>query len=53
MADTHISHRHDRWTALLLAGHIVLLFAGFTVLASAFQFPEVLRLSSADRLALF
>ncbi len=53
MTDTAISRRHDRWTAFLLAGHIVLLFAGFTILASVFQFPDVLRLPSAERLALF
>lgn len=53
MADTFISRRHDRWTALLLAGHILLLFTGFTVLAAVFEFPDVLRLPSAERLALF
>ncbi|MBX3487807.1 DUF4386 family protein [Parvibaculum sp.] len=48
-----IDKTHDRWTALLLAGHIVLLFAGFTILAAVFDFPEVLRLPAPERLALF
>lgn len=48
-----IAKSHDRWTALLLTGHIVLLFAGFTILASAFNFPDVLRLPAQERLALF
>lgn len=50
---TDIDKRHDRWTAFLLAGHILLLFAGFTILAAAFEFPDVLRLPAAERLALF
>ncbi|MBX3494530.1 MAG: hypothetical protein KF899_16300, partial [Parvibaculum sp.] len=48
-----IDKTHDRWTALMLAGHIVLLFSGFTILAAVFDFPEVLRLPAGERLALF
>ncbi len=33
--------------------HIVILFGGFTTLAAAFQFPDVLRLPTQERLALF
>ncbi len=33
--------------------HIIILFGGFTTLAAAFQFPEVLRLPTQERLALF
>jgi hypothetical protein len=53
MNGTDIGKRHDRWTALLLTGHIVLLFTGFTVLAAVFDFPDVLRLPAPERLALF
>lgn len=42
-----------RWTAALIVVHLVALFAGFTVLAAVFQFPEVLRLPAVERLALF
>lgn len=42
-----------RWTAALIVAHLVALFAGFTVLAAVFQFPEVLRLPAVERLALF
>lgn len=44
---------HDRWTAFALTGHILLLFAGFTILAAVFDFPNVLRLPAVERLALF
>lgn len=33
--------------------HIVILFGGFTSLAVVFQFPDVLRLPTQERLALF
>lgn len=54
-------HHHDaspgaferRGTAVLIAVHVIALFAGFGVLAAVFDFPEVLRLPSAERLALF
>ncbi len=39
--------------ALFLVLHIVLLFGGFTLLAIEFQFPDVLRLPTEERLALF
>lgn len=42
-----------RAAALVATLHIVALFVGFTVLAAVFQFPEVLRLPAAERLALF
>lgn len=42
-----------RWAAVLLVGHIVILFAGFTMLAIVFEFPEVLRYPAEQRLALF
>jgi len=53
MNGTDIGKRHDYGTTLLLAGHIVLLFTGFTVLAAVFDFPDVLRLPAPERLALF
>lgn len=48
-----LSHRANRWTAALIAIHLVALFVGFTVLAAVFEFPEVLRLPAVERLALF
>jgi Domain of unknown function (DUF4386) len=39
--------------AFFLVLHIVLLFGGFTLLAVEFQFPDVLRLQTEERLALF
>ena len=33
--------------------HIIILFGGFTALAVEFQFPDVLRLPTQERLALF
>jgi len=38
---------------LFLVLHILLLFGGFTLLAVEFQFPDVLRLPTEERLALF
>tara|TARA_R110002074_G_scaffold315972_1_gene486396 strand:- start:2198 stop:3037 length:840 start_codon:yes stop_codon:yes gene_type:complete len=43
----------DQLTALLLFAHIAAMFAGFTLLADVFQFPDVLRYPAAERLALF
>lgn len=43
----------DRLLAFLLVADIVAMFAGFTVLADAFRFPEILRASADERLALF
>lgn len=43
----------NRLTALVLVLHIVALFAGFTLLADVFEFPDVLRYPSEERLALF
>lgn len=43
----------DRLLALLLVADIVAMFAGFTVLADAFHFPQILRASADERLALF
>lgn len=42
-----------RSAAFFLLLHIVILFAGFTILADVFAFPDVLRLPAEDRLALF
>lgn len=42
-----------RLTALVLVVHIVAMFAGFTLLADVFEFPDVLRYPAAERLALF
>ncbi|MBT8079765.1 MAG: hypothetical protein KJO31_14400 [Gammaproteobacteria bacterium] len=42
-----------RSAAALIIVHILALIAGFGVLGAAFEFPEVLRLSAADRLALY
>lgn len=42
-----------RGAAALIIVHIVALIAGFGVLGAVFEFPEVLRLSAADRLALY
>lgn len=39
--------------AFFLVLHIVILFGGFTMLAVEFQFPDVLRLPTEERLALF
>lgn len=39
--------------AILIIVHILALFIGFTILANVFQFPEVLRLASSERLALY
>tara|TARA_R110000868_G_scaffold27716_2_gene104846 strand:- start:1065 stop:1886 length:822 start_codon:yes stop_codon:yes gene_type:complete len=43
----------DRLTAFILIAHIAAMFAGFTLLADVFQFPDVLRYPAAERLALF
>jgi hypothetical protein len=43
----------DRLTALVLVAHIAAMFAGFTILADVFQFPDVLRFPADERLALF
>lgn len=43
----------DYWTAALLTAHVLALFAGFTILAEVFSFPEVLRLPAEARLAQF
>jgi hypothetical protein len=50
MTFSPLSHR---LTGLVLAAQIVAMFAGFTLLADAFQFPDVLRYPAAERLALF
>ena len=42
-----------RGAAALIIIHIVALIVGFGVLGAVFEFPEVLRLSAADRLALY
>jgi len=42
-----------RGAAILIALQVSALFAGFGVLAAVFDFPEVLRLPAAERLALF
>lgn len=42
-----------RGAAILIIVHILALFIGFTILANVFQFPEVLRLASSERLALY
>ncbi len=42
-----------RLAAFFLVLHILILFSGFSVLTDAFQFPDVLRLPAAERLALF
>jgi hypothetical protein len=42
-----------RSAAALVIVHILALIASFGVLGAAFEFPEVLRLSAADRLALY
>ncbi|GAA6156088.1 hypothetical protein NBRC116588_15610 [Pyruvatibacter sp. HU-CL02332] len=47
------SRRLDRTTALFLGLHIVIMFAGFSILGPAFDFPEVLRYPAAERFALF
>ncbi|MEO0961499.1 MAG: DUF4386 family protein [Pseudomonadota bacterium] len=50
----HSPSRHlDRTTALFLVLHIVVMFAGFSILGPAFDFPEVLRYPAAERFALF
>ncbi len=42
-----------RGAAALIIVHILALIVGFGVLGAVFEFPEVLRLSTADRLALY
>lgn len=50
----HSPSRHlDRATAFVLVLHIVVMFAGFSILGPAFEFPEVLRYPAAERFALF
>lgn len=39
--------------AVTILLHVVMLFAGFSILAEVFAFPDILRASSAERLALF
>lgn len=43
----------DRVTAAILILHIAAMFAGFMVLGSVFDFPEVLRYPVEDRFAIF
>ncbi len=43
----------DRTTSLILVLHIGSMFAGFSILGPAFEFPEVLRYPAAERFALF
>lgn len=42
-----------RGAAALIIVHVLALVAGFGVLGAVFEFPEVLRLSAADRLAFY
>jgi len=52
-AGTAASDVPNKAAATFLVLHIVILFAGFSLLAAAFDFPEVLRYPAAERLALF
>lgn len=53
MTNENVSVFEYRGTAILIIAHILALFVGFTVLAIVFQFPDVLRLPAAERLALY
>lgn len=48
-----MTNSENRLTAFILVAHIAAMFAGFTILAGVFQFPEVLRFPASERLALF
>ena len=50
MSDRVATYNGAAW---LIIAHIVALIVGFGVLGAVFEFPEVLRLSAADRLALY
>ena len=50
---SQISRRPDRTVAVFFILHIVAMFAGFTILGPAFEFPEVLRYPAPERFTIF